>query len=98
MMPVTVTLAFSVIPKRADAFKALLRELLPDTRAYEGCLKVDVYEDQDNPGCIYLVEDWESKAHQQRYQAWRDESGIAKVVGPFLVCEPRFNYLDKQDI
>ena len=98
MMPVTVTMAFSVIPKRAEAFKALLRELLSETRAYEGCLKVDVYEDQDNPGCICLVEDWESKAHQQRYQAWRDESGIAKVVGPFLVCEPRFNYLDEQDI
>ena len=98
MMPVTVTMAFSVIPKRAEAFKALLRELLPDTRAYEGCLKVDVYEDQDNPGRIYLVEDWESKAHQQGYQAWRDESGIARVVGPFLAGEPRFHYLDKQDI
>ncbi|MAQ12842.1 MAG: antibiotic biosynthesis monooxygenase, partial [Chloroflexi bacterium] len=72
-MPVTVTLAFSVIPERAEAFKALLRELLPDTRAYEGCLKVNVYEEQENPGRIYLVEDWESKAHQQRYQAWRDE-------------------------
>ena len=96
-MPVTVTLAFSVIPERAEAFKALLRELLPDTRAYEGCLKVDVYEEQDNPGRIYLVEDWESKVHQQRYQAWRNGSGIAKVVGPFLAGEPRFNYFDKQD-
>ncbi|MEC8909598.1 MAG: putative quinol monooxygenase [Chloroflexota bacterium] len=96
-MPVTVTLAFSVIPERAEAFKALLRELLPDTRAYEGCLKVNVYEEQENPGRIYLVEDWESKAHQQRYQAWRDESGIAKVIGPFLAGEARFNYFDKQD-
>ena len=96
-MPVTVTLAFSGIPKRAEGFKALLRELLPDTRAYEGCLKVDVYEEQDNPGRIYLVEDWESKVHQQRYQAWRNGSGIAKVVGPFLAGEPRFNYFDKQD-
>ena len=96
-MPVTVTLAFSVIPERAEAFKALLRELLPDTRAYEGCLKVNVYEEQENPGRIYLVEDWESKAHQQRYQAWRDESGIAKVIGPFLAGEARFNNFDKQD-
>ena len=97
-MPVTVTLAFSVIPERAEAFKALLRELLPDTRAYEGCLKVDVYEEQENPGRIYLVEDWESKAHQQRYQAWRDETGVAETVGPFLAGEPRFNYFEKQDI
>ena len=97
-MPVTVTLAFSVIPERAEAFKASLRELLPDTRAYEGCQKVNVYEEQENPGRIYLVEDWESKAHQQRYQAWRDESGIARAVGPFLASEPRLNYFDKQDI
>ena len=44
------------------------------------------------------MEDWKSKVHQQKYQAWRDESGIAEVVGPFLVEDPRFNYFDKQDI
>ena len=97
-MSVTVILAFSVQPERAEEFKLVLRELLPDTRAYDGCQSVDVYQDQDNPGLIYLMEDWESKAHQQKYQAWRDETGIAEVVGPFLAGEPRFNYFDKQDI
>ena len=97
-MAVTVTLEFSVVFERADEFKILLRELLRDTRSYEGCLKVEVYQGHDNPGIIYLVEDWESTVHQQKYQAWRDESGIAEVVGPFLVEEPRFNYFDKQDI
>ena len=52
MMSVTVTLAFSVKPERADEFKSLLKELLPDTRAYDGCQNVDVYQDQDNPGLI----------------------------------------------
>ena len=56
-MAVTVTLEFSVIPERAEEFKALLEELLPDTRAYDGCHRVDVYQDQDNPGSIYLMED-----------------------------------------
>ena len=56
------------------------------------------YEDQDNPGFIYLVEDWESKEHHKKYQSWRDESGIAEVMGPFQAGEPRFNYFDKQDI
>jgi quinol monooxygenase YgiN len=97
-MPVTVTLEFSVKPERVEEFKSLLKDLLPDTRAYHGCLKVDVYQDQDNPGLIYLVEDWASKEHQQKYQAWRDESGIAEVIGPFLAGEPRFNYFDRQDI
>ena len=97
-MVVTVTLEFSVRLERADEFKILLRELLPDTRSYEGCLKVDVYQGHDDPRTIYLVEDWESKVHQQKYQAWRDESGISEVIGPFLTDKPRFNYLDKQDI
>ncbi|MDA0264424.1 MAG: putative quinol monooxygenase [Chloroflexi bacterium] len=97
-MSVTVTLAFSVHSERAGEFKALLKELLPDTRAFDGCQTVDVYQDQENPGLIYLVEDWASKEHQQRYQAWRGETGIAETVGPFLADEPRFNYPDKLDI
>ncbi len=97
-MAVTVTLAFSIKPERAEEFKSLLRDLLPDTRAYEGCIRVDVYQDQDDPGYIYLVEDWQSKVHQQKYQAWRDESGIADTVGPLLAGEPRFNYFDKLEI
>ena len=97
-MAVTVTLAFSIKPERADEFKALLKSLLPDTRAFAGCQRVDVYQDQDNPGDIQLIEDWESKAHQQKYQSWRDETGIAETVGPFLAGEPRFNYFDKLDV
>ncbi len=97
-MTVTVTLAFSVRPERAEEFKSLLKDLLPDTRAFEGCLSVDVYQGQDVPGRIVLVEDWESKGHQQRYQDWRDETGIADTVGPFLAGEPQFNYFDKTDI
>ena len=97
-MSVTVILAFSVQPERAEEFKLVLKELLPDTRAYDGCQSVDVYQDQVDPGQIHLIENWESKVHQQKYQAWRDETGIAEVVGPFLAGEPRFNYFDRQDI
>ena len=93
-MPITVTLTFSVKPDRAEEFKSLLESLLPDTRAYDGCLSVVVYQDQDDAGSIMLVEDWTTKEHQQKYQAWRDETGIGEVVGPFLAGEPKFRYLD----
>ena len=97
-MLVTVTLTFTVKPERAGEFIALLESLLPDTRAYEGCLRVDVYQDQDSPGSILLVEDWTSKQHQEKYQAWRDETGIAEVVGPFLAGEPSFRYLNHLEV
>ena len=76
-MAVRVTLGLSIRPERGEDFKNLLKDLLPDTRASKSCRRVDVYQHKDNPGCVYLVEDWESKGHQQRYQSWRDETGIA---------------------
>ena len=42
-MAITVTLAFLVARERVEEFKTLLKELLPDTRAYDGCQSVDVY-------------------------------------------------------
>ena len=65
-MVITVMLEFSVLVERAEGFKILLRELLPDTRSYEGGLRVDVYQGHDNTGIIYLVEDWNSQEHQQK--------------------------------
>jgi quinol monooxygenase YgiN len=93
-MPVIVTLRFSVKSEKAEEFKSLLKNLLPDTRAYEGCHGVSVYQDQDDAGSIMLVEDWTTKEHQQKYQAWRDKTGTGEVVGPFLAGEPKFRYLD----
>ena len=97
-MSITVTLTFSIRPDRVDEFRSLLENLLPDTRAYDGCLNVDVYQDQDSPGTITLLEDWSSKQHQQKYQTWRDESGIADVLEPFLAGKPSFSYIDRLDI
>ena len=95
---VTVTLTFTVKPESAAEFISLLKSLLPDSRAYDGCLRVDVYQDQGNAGSILLVEDWTSKQHQEKYQEWRDETGSAEVVGPFLAGDPSFRYLDHLDV
>lgn len=51
-----------------------LREILPDTRAYDGCnfLKMAVYEGKN---VVALYEEWETKGHQEAYVAWRMENG-----------------------
>ena len=93
-------LVLATFPAQAgklEELKNLFREALVDTRAFDGCISIEVYVEEGTE-TIHLVEDWESKAHQQRYQAWRDETGIAETVGPFLAGEPRFNYFEKQDI
>ena len=49
-MPVTVTLGLQVKLDKLDEFKGAIKGALPDTRAYPGCIGIQVYEDQDTPG------------------------------------------------
>ena len=65
-----------------DALLEQLNSILPATRAYEGCLllKMAVYEDQNKVG---LFEEWQTKAHQEAYIAWRMENGH-ELIEPYI--------------
>ncbi len=82
-MSVMVLLDFDVKDGRIEEFLGILEETLPDTRAYEGCLflKACVYEDQNK---ICLVEEWETKAHQQKYFEWRVSTGLTEAITPYV--------------
>ena len=97
-MAVTVTMALVIKKERLDEFKGLMKDALPDTRSFEGCQSVDVYESQDNPGELFLVELWDSKEHQQKYVAWREETGMMDVLGAFLAAPPTFAFYDELDM
>jgi quinol monooxygenase YgiN len=45
----------------AENIKRLLKEILPDTRAYDGCLGVDVITNQDDGNNLVLVEKWKTR-------------------------------------
>ena len=51
-----------------------LHKILPDTKAYDGCLflKMAVYVGKN---VVALYEEWEIKEHQEAYAAWRMENG-----------------------
>ena len=60
-MAVTVTLGLQIKLDRLDEFKNVLREILPDTRAFSGCQDIRVIENQDSPGSITILEGWDSR-------------------------------------
>ena len=78
-----VVLNFKAAEGKFDALGDMFRAVLGDTRAYDGCIKVDVYEDEGN-NTITLVEEWESLAHQQKYLGWRIETGIQEATKDIL--------------
>ena len=74
-----VVLNFKVADGKFDALADMFRDVLDDTRSYDGCIKVDFYEDRGN-STITLVEEWETLSHQQKYLGWRIETGIQEAT------------------
>ena len=73
-------------PAKSDTLEDLknsMKEALPDTRSYEGCISVETYIDQST-NTIHLIEDWETLDHQAKYLNWRVETGLLTALDPLL--------------
>ena len=57
---------------------AFFREILGDTRAFKGCIKVDVFAD-DTSKTYTLIEEWESFAAYDSYMKWRTEQADVRA-------------------
>ena len=86
-MSVTVLLECAVKPD-VDLI-AMMKQMLPDTRAYDGCEGVEVTQNQDDSNNIVLIERWASRDHYEKYVAWRTERGDMDTLGayPFGAAE-----------
>jgi quinol monooxygenase YgiN len=40
--------------------------------------------DADNPDQIMLFEEWDSRGQQEKYLAWRVETGMIEMLAPVL--------------
>ena len=69
-----------------DGPRALL-DILADTRAFKGCLGVQVVTDVSDPAHVIAVEHWESLEHDEAYRAWRAGPG-ASGLGDYLAGPP----------
>ncbi len=85
-MSVMVTLEIPVIKDRVEDFLDVMREVLKETRIYEGCQKVETFLEEET-GRVVLVELWETAEHQQAYIKWRMETGLIDVLSEYLAGE-----------
>ncbi len=63
----TIYVKFDCLPQKREAFLQKMKDtgVLASIRAEDGCMKYDYYLSAENPDEILLVEQWESKQHQQ---------------------------------
>ncbi len=92
-MAIMVALDFPLQNGKQAGFLELLGGALPDTRAFDGCLKVETFAAEDGKS-VLLVEEWESKKHQETYFQWRVETGLVDALAPFVSGPPVTSYYE----
>ena len=97
-MSVIVILEAHVKPETIDNFKTNLKDLLVDTRNYDGCEKLLVNINQDDPLNIVIVERWETRQQYEKYLGWREETGVLAEFGEALTEPPNIRFFDETDI
>lgn len=83
-MELIVTVTFDAATDMREALIERLLTILPDTRAFDGCERIELAESADTPGSFVMVEQWATADHFDRYKTWRVESGTS-VLGSDLV-------------
>ena len=78
-----VIVGFPAKKEKFEELKNTLKVALVDTRAFEGCISIDTYEDIST-NTIFLIEDWESLDNHATYSNWRSETGLADILEPLL--------------
>ena len=97
-MSVLVNLEIPVKKDRIEDFFDYLRDILVDTRAYEGCIRLDTYHEMENSK-VLLVEEWEKIENQESYMQWRIETGLVEALTEFLDGELIIKkYYPKRDV
>jgi len=86
-MPFTAHLDLNLKAEALPTAPAVLRDILSDTRAFDGCLGVDVLVDSKDPAHFLVVEQWVSMEHDAAYRAWRAGEG-ASGLGELLAAPP----------
>lgn len=69
-MSVLITVEIPVDAAKIDGAQQLFQEILPDTRAFEGCESVSVHANRER-GVLLLLERWTSPEAHKACMQWR---------------------------
>jgi quinol monooxygenase YgiN len=91
-VPVAALLEFRFKPDVVDQVPDALSRTLAVTRTFDGCQRIDVLVDSEDPTRYLLVEVWESMEHDRAYREFRASPGGASELGPLLAALPVLLY------
>lgn len=89
-----IVVIFRLTAKDSQAFLQHLAQVLPTTRAYEGCHYVNTLVQPDRSPEVMLVQGWDSREAQERYIQWHKQPGDLDQFLSFLAGPPNVEYWD----
>jgi quinol monooxygenase YgiN len=89
-----VIVKVKVKPELAGEMKLLLKKILPDTKAFDGFISIDVCHNLDSIGEFVFYEQWKSRRHYEKYFAWRTETGVIEQMTAMSVEPPTISYFE----
>jgi quinol monooxygenase YgiN len=83
-MKVTVLALVTAKKESINEMKQLLQSLIPLTLCEEGCINYDLHQDNENPHCFFLYENWQSEELLEKHLNSDHLLNFRKVVLQFL--------------
>jgi quinol monooxygenase YgiN len=87
-MAVGVLIEWRFKPEAVGQAPSVVASILATTREFDGCIRVDVFVDDDDPTRWLLVELWESLAQDAVYREFRAGPGKVTELAPMLAAPP----------
>lgn len=96
-MSVIVLVNLDVKEEYVDELKKYFKEILPDTRSFEGCQGVQLYESKESPTKMTIHAKWTSEEAQKKYMSWRMDTGELEKLIPMLSEHPNLEFYNIVD-
>lgn len=82
----TIYVKFTCLPDKRAAFiqKVTQTGVLDAIRAEDGCIKYDYYLSEKDPNELLLIEQWETKEHQQIHIAQPHMAQLRQFKGDYI--------------
>lgn len=93
-MSTLVILEATVKSGALPALNTLMRNILPDTRAYDGCQNIEIYNDEESSKTVF-IQHWDSRAQYEKYLVWRQETGLVAELGALFDSPPDIRFYER---
>ena len=82
----TIYVKFDCFPQKREAFIQKVKDtgILEAIRAEDGCVRYDYYLSEKDPNELLLIEQWETKAHQQIHIGQPHMARLREIKGDYI--------------